>query len=216
MRNGIRWRSLHRARRPRGRGPVRARGTRERSCRRVPGELRVRRCGPGARAGAGGRGRAAARHAHVYAHDLEVPARLARCLRLTPVDRPAERAPAGLPRASAGHPDRLEARRRAPASRARCWPGSCCPAAASPSTDGEVVAAILVATIAEAPPPFGGRGSARSSASRAAPGGRCCSERCSGRRRSLAPRGHRGQSRRAASTSARLPPHPHEAYSVDL
>jgi GNAT superfamily N-acetyltransferase len=103
---------------------------------------------------AGGR---LARHSHVYTHDLAVrPSLDAVAYELTPVDRPAEELlPVYLAAFAPGHPDRLEA----PVARRHLeliLAGELLPGSGLAIADGEVVAALLIATIAEAPPPFGG------------------------------------------------------------
>ena len=199
-------------------------------------EVPVRACAPGraapscAAARIAGRRRsgarwwppagAPARHAHVYTHDLETrPALDAAGLRAhagRPA-RPRSCCRSTSPRSPPGHPDRLEAAAGAPPSRADAWPGSCCPAAGSPSTDGEVVAALLIATIAEAPPPFGGPWILEVFRARARGAGRALLQRALARtegRLGLAVT--EGNPAERALRVARLPPHLHGVFSRSL
>jgi GNAT superfamily N-acetyltransferase len=102
---------------------------------------------------AGGR---LARHSHAYTHDLENRPAVDTTYELTPADRPAgELLPVYLTAFAPGHPDRMEA----PAARRHLElivAGDLLPASGLAIEHGEVVAAILIATIADAPPPFGG------------------------------------------------------------
>lgn len=99
------------------------------------------------------------RHSHAYSHDLrELPA-APEGFELTPVDRPAaELVPVYLAAFAPGHPDRMEA----PAARRHLDGlvagklGPLLPGSGLAIRDGRVVGAILIASIADAPPPFGG------------------------------------------------------------
>jgi hypothetical protein len=96
------------------------------------------------------------RHSHAYTHDLVALPRLDETYELTPLDRPAsELLPLYLRAFAPGHPDRLE-----PPEAERHLAGllrnGLLDSSGLALRDGEVVAAILVGTAAELPPPFGG------------------------------------------------------------
>jgi GNAT superfamily N-acetyltransferase len=99
------------------------------------------------------------RHSHAYSHDLTHRPRIAPGFDLTPVDRPAsELLPVYLAAFAPGHPDRLEAPEAARhldgivAGKL----GGLLPGSGLALKDGEVVGAVLIGSIADAPPPFGG------------------------------------------------------------
>jgi GNAT superfamily N-acetyltransferase len=103
--------------------------------------------------GAGGRFH---RHSHAYTHDLERPPTIDARYALTPLDRPADQLlPVYLTAFAPGHPDRMEAP-EAGRHLAGLIRNGLLPASGLAIADDKVVAAILVGTIAEAPPPFGG------------------------------------------------------------
>ncbi len=103
--------------------------------------------------GAGGRFH---RHSHAYSHDLEQPPAIDPRYALTPLDRPAEELlPVYLTAFAPGHPDRMEAP-EAGRHLAGLLRNGLLPASGLAIEDDRIVAAILVGTIAEAPPPFGG------------------------------------------------------------
>jgi len=99
------------------------------------------------------------RYSHAYTHDLVALPALDTTYRLTPVDRPAsELLPVYLTAFAPGHPDRMEA---AEAGRhlegiVAGKLGGLLPGSGLASADGQVVAAVLIGTITDAPPPFGG------------------------------------------------------------
>ncbi|WP_157591939.1 GNAT family N-acetyltransferase [Solirubrobacter soli] len=99
------------------------------------------------------------RHSHAYTHDLVALPPLDSSHLLTPVDRPAsELLPVYLTAFAVGHPDRMEADEAARhldgvvAGKL----GGLLPGSGLAIEDGRVVAAILIGTITDAPPPFGG------------------------------------------------------------
>jgi hypothetical protein len=99
------------------------------------------------------------RHSHAYTHDLVALPALDAAYELTPVDRPAsELLPVYLEAFGPGHPDRME-----PGEAARHLEsilagelGGLLDASGLAIVDGAVVAAVLVGTIADTAPPFGG------------------------------------------------------------
>ena len=99
------------------------------------------------------------RHSHAYTHDLAALPEIETSYELTPVDRPAsELLPVYLAAFAPGHPDRMEA---AEAGRhlegiVAGKLGGLLPGSGLASADGQVVAAVLIGTITDAPPPFGG------------------------------------------------------------
>jgi GNAT superfamily N-acetyltransferase len=99
------------------------------------------------------------RHSHAYSHDLHDRPAVPSTYELTPVDRPAgELLPVYLAAFAPGHPDRTEApeaRRHLDGLMAGKL-GALLPGSGLAIADGQVVGAILIATIADAPPPFGG------------------------------------------------------------
>jgi hypothetical protein len=99
------------------------------------------------------------RHSHVYTHDLRERPALSDDYVCTPVDRPAsELLPAYLEAFAPGHPDRLEADEAAQ-HLAGCVAGKLgglLPGSGLVVIDDKVVAAILIGSFADAPPPFGG------------------------------------------------------------
>jgi hypothetical protein len=99
------------------------------------------------------------RHSHAYSHDLREPPPIPPGFELTPVDRPAiELLPVYLAAFAPGHPDRMEAPmalRHLEGILAGAL-GELLPGSGLAVQDGRVVGAILIATIADAPPPFGG------------------------------------------------------------
>jgi hypothetical protein len=100
-----------------------------------------------------------ARHAHVYSHDLKELPNVSVDFELTPIDRPAEDlVPVYLAAFAPGHPDRMEA----PEARRHLTGilagklGPVLDGSGLALRDGRIVRAILIATVADAPPPFGG------------------------------------------------------------
>jgi GNAT superfamily N-acetyltransferase len=105
------------------------------------------------------RGARRQRHSHAYTHDLVALPPIGIDHVLTPVDRPAsELLPVYLQAFGAGHPDRLPPAEAGPhldgivAGKL----GGLLPSSGLAIRDGEVVAAILIGTITDAPAPFGG------------------------------------------------------------
>jgi hypothetical protein len=99
------------------------------------------------------------RHSHAYSHDLRAVPSIPTGFELTPVDRPAsELLPIYLAAFAPGHPDRMEApeARRHLEGLVAGRLGALLPGSGLAIAGGGVVGAILVATIADAPPPFGG------------------------------------------------------------
>jgi hypothetical protein len=100
------------------------------------------------------------RHSHAYSHDLhDRPAVPPSAFDLTPVDRPAsELLPVYLAAFAPGHPDRMEApeARRHLDGLVGGKLGALLPGSGLAVLDGRVVGAILIAALADAPPPFGG------------------------------------------------------------
>ena len=96
------------------------------------------------------------RHSHAYTHDLVALPALDTTYRLTPVDRPAgELLPVYLTAFAPGHPDRMEGD-EAGRHLAGLIRNGLLPSSGLAIADDRVVAAILVGTITDAPPPFGG------------------------------------------------------------
>jgi hypothetical protein len=96
------------------------------------------------------------RHSHTYTHDLRALPPLDTPYELTPVDRPAsELLPVYLAAFGPGHLDRM-----GPEEAARhleeVVAGGLLPSSGLAIRDGRVAAAILIGTITDAPPPFGG------------------------------------------------------------
>jgi hypothetical protein len=99
------------------------------------------------------------RHSHAYTHDLVALPEVDTTYELTPVDRPgSELLPVYLAAFGAGHPDRMppeEAARHLDGIVAGKL-GGLLASSGLAMQDDQVVAAILIGTITEAPPPFGG------------------------------------------------------------
>jgi hypothetical protein len=99
------------------------------------------------------------RHAHVYSHDLRERPPQADDYVCTPVDRPAtELLPVYLAAFGPGHPDRMqphEAARHLDAILAGKL-GGLLEGSGLAIVGGDVVAAALIGSVADAPPPFGG------------------------------------------------------------
>jgi hypothetical protein len=99
------------------------------------------------------------RHSHAYTHDLVALPPVDTTYELTPVDRPAaELLGVYLTAFGVGHPDRLE-----PAEAARHLDGivagkigGLLPSSGLAIAEDRVVAAVLIGTLTDAPPPFGG------------------------------------------------------------
>jgi GNAT superfamily N-acetyltransferase len=133
----------------------------ERALPYIARELRGRRiAGPEALGRAlVARGARLQRHSHAYTHDLVALPTLDTTYELTPVDRPAsELLPVYLTAFGDGHPDRM-----APSEAARHLEGivagklgGLLPASGLAIAGDRVVAAILIGTITDAPPPLGG------------------------------------------------------------
>jgi hypothetical protein len=100
------------------------------------------------------------RHSHAYSHDLRVLPEIPTEFELTPVDRPAsELLPVYLAAFAPGHPDRMEAPAAGPHLEgivAGSGLGPLLPGSGLAIVNGAVVGAILIARMADAPPPFGG------------------------------------------------------------
>jgi hypothetical protein len=99
------------------------------------------------------------RHSHAYSHDLRNLPPSPPGFELTPVDRPAtELLPVYLAAFAPGHPDRMEAPMalRHLEGILAGGLGELLPGSGLAVQDGHVVGAILIATIADAPAPFGG------------------------------------------------------------
>jgi GNAT superfamily N-acetyltransferase len=99
------------------------------------------------------------RHSHAYSHDLDDRPAIPSTFELTPVDRPAsELLPVYLAAFAPGRPDRMEApeARRHLEGLVAGKLGALLPGSGLAIADGQVVGAILIATLADAPPPFGG------------------------------------------------------------
>jgi GNAT superfamily N-acetyltransferase len=99
------------------------------------------------------------RHSHAYSHDLRERPAIPTTFELTPVDRPAaELLPVYLAAFAPGHPDRMEVpeagRHLEGLVGGRL--GTLLPGSGLAIVGERVVGAILIATIADAPPPFGG------------------------------------------------------------
>jgi GNAT superfamily N-acetyltransferase len=96
-----------------------------------------------------------ARHSHAYTHDLVALPEIRGDYELAPLNRPArELLPVYLAAFPPGHPDRHE-----PPAAARHLDGllgGLLDSSGLAWRDGEIVAAVLVGTIAETEPPFGG------------------------------------------------------------
>jgi hypothetical protein len=99
------------------------------------------------------------RHSHAYTHDLVALPSIDDTYELTPVNRPAsELLPVYLAAFGPGHPDRIEGREAAKhlegivAGRL----GGLLEGSGLAIVDGAVVAAVLVGTITDTAPPFGG------------------------------------------------------------
>jgi GNAT superfamily N-acetyltransferase len=100
------------------------------------------------------------RHSHAYSHDLRDLPEIPGGFELTPVDRPAsELLPVYLAAFAPGHPDRQEptaAGRHLAGLVAGSGLGPLLPGSGLAIADGAVVGAILIAKMADGPPPFGG------------------------------------------------------------
>src|SRR5262249_16099446 len=99
------------------------------------------------------------RHSHAYTHDLVALPPLDTSSVLTPVDRPAsELLPVYLSAFAVGHPDRLEAEEAARHLEGIVAGklGGLLEGSGLAISGDRVVAAILIGTITDAPPPFGG------------------------------------------------------------
>jgi GNAT superfamily N-acetyltransferase len=99
------------------------------------------------------------RHSHAYSHDLRELPEIAPGFELTPVDRPAsDLLPVYLAAFGPGHPDRLEPREAAQHLEGIVAGklGGLLEGSGIALLDGEVVGAVLIGTITDAPPPFGG------------------------------------------------------------
>jgi GNAT superfamily N-acetyltransferase len=99
------------------------------------------------------------RHSHAYSHDLKRRPEVPTAFELTPVDRPAaELLPVYLAAFAPGHPDRIAPPEAGPHLES-IVAGGLGPLLAGSGLailDGAVVGAVLIASIADAPPPFGG------------------------------------------------------------
>jgi hypothetical protein len=133
----------------------------ERALPYIAGELKGMRIGAPEALGRAleARGARPHRHSHAYTHDLVALPPIDTAFELTPVDRPArELLPVYLEAFGPGHPDRTQ-----PEEAARHLEGivagelgGLLAGSGLAIREDRVVAAVLIGTITEAPPPFGG------------------------------------------------------------